>query len=387
MGAEKKRPRGLAAQKAAKKAKVEEEPSSGNAQTVVIDKIVEEGDEIGEAAALFESALEKAGKYDTVCMEWDPDAALQLVRGTINESDRILRNWQGEERPPPAFYLTYGSALYELGRMTEDDDFTPYLDAAEERLQDGLDRFEALSDKSGHAETANKLRVALAKVWLSKAASDVSDASADVPELAIKALDTLDQVVATEDVVKSIGGNVLVEIASIVQGHGDLYANHQSQSKFRDWAEKLLLQIVKLEPENTRAFSELGACKLSLANSYLELADANHEDEDENEKEGLDEEEKKAYKSFLEAKEYFTKAFELAKQSDQVIPQLHTELAEVCLNEANLVEDESAQLGLYREAVDHIQQAKKVAEGLNLENYDIPEGLQNFLEEWEQNDE
>lgn len=67
MPVEKKRPRGLkgsAKAKASKKTKVEE-PSSEmpeNAQTVVIDKVVEEGDEVGEAAALYESAIEKLGK-------------------------------------------------------------------------------------------------------------------------------------------------------------------------------------------------------------------------------------------------------------------------------------------------------------------------------------
>lgn len=61
MGAEKKRPRGLAAQKAAKKAKTDTPEDASNAQTVVLDKMVEEGDEVGEAAALFESAMEKAG--------------------------------------------------------------------------------------------------------------------------------------------------------------------------------------------------------------------------------------------------------------------------------------------------------------------------------------
>ena len=69
MGAEKKRPRGLAAQKAAKKSKVveeQEEPNTNNAQTVVIDKVVEEGDEIGEAAALLESAIEKAGNANVI---------------------------------------------------------------------------------------------------------------------------------------------------------------------------------------------------------------------------------------------------------------------------------------------------------------------------------
>lgn len=69
MPVEKKRPRGLkgsAKAKASKKSKVEEVSSEipENAQTVVIDKVVEEGDEVGEAAALYESAIEKLGKYN-----------------------------------------------------------------------------------------------------------------------------------------------------------------------------------------------------------------------------------------------------------------------------------------------------------------------------------
>jgi hypothetical protein len=59
---DKKRPRGLkgvAAQKAAKKAKTETEEDK--TQTVILDKEVEEGDELGEVAALYESAKEKLG--------------------------------------------------------------------------------------------------------------------------------------------------------------------------------------------------------------------------------------------------------------------------------------------------------------------------------------
>lgn len=68
MVGEKKRPRGLkgsAMAKANKKTKVDEPTNPNdlpeNAQTVVIDKVVEEGDEVGEAAALYESAIEKLG--------------------------------------------------------------------------------------------------------------------------------------------------------------------------------------------------------------------------------------------------------------------------------------------------------------------------------------
>lgn len=62
--AEKKRPRGLkgvAAQKAAKKAKTENEEEK--TQTVILDKEVEEGDELGEVEALYETAKDKLGMW------------------------------------------------------------------------------------------------------------------------------------------------------------------------------------------------------------------------------------------------------------------------------------------------------------------------------------
>jgi hypothetical protein len=95
-------------------------------------------------------------------LETDSTAALALLRGTIHECDRILRNWSSEEPLPAEFYYTYGSALYDLGRLEED--FNPYLDASEERLENGLSH----TDKDKHDETSNKLHLALAKVWLAK---------------------------------------------------------------------------------------------------------------------------------------------------------------------------------------------------------------------------
>lgn len=96
----------------------------------------------------------------------------------MHECDRILRNWpKGDRRPPTFFYFVYGSALYELGRMTEDEDFGPYLDAAEERLQTGLERFaeEGHDEKDvegEHAPNGVRLTAALAKVWLAKVRGD-----------------------------------------------------------------------------------------------------------------------------------------------------------------------------------------------------------------------
>ncbi|KAI8140396.1 nuclear pore complex subunit Nro1-domain-containing protein [Fennellomyces sp. T-0311] len=374
MGAEKKRPRGLAAQKAAKKAKTEEEPNTNNAQTVVIDKEVEEGDEIGEASALYESALEKAEK--------DPQGALQLLRGTVHESDRILRNWsETETRPPPQFYYTYGSALYELGRLTEDEEFEPFLEAAEERLQDGLESFEELSDKEAHTESAEKLRVALAKVWIAKAAGSVNDESDDIPELATRALDALDK--ALSGSVKLLSTPSTIELASIVQNHGDLYGSLENQSKFRDWAEKLLQRLLKDEPDNARALSELGLGKLSLANYWLEQADeqAGDDDDEEEEKKELSQEEQNAFDAIVEAKNYFEQALE--KAGDQAAPQTFADLAEACLNQANLVFNEEDQNKLYQTAVKRIEDAKSAAKKSGVE-YNLPEGLQSFVDEWEE---
>lgn len=123
------------------------------------------------------STTHKLTNLAAIILETDDIAgALPLFRGTINESDRILRNWDAEKqeqqtRPPPKFYFAYGSALYELGRLSQDEDFEPYLDAAEERLADGLERFDELEkeeDKKENMAYAQKIRVALAKIWIAK---------------------------------------------------------------------------------------------------------------------------------------------------------------------------------------------------------------------------
>jgi hypothetical protein len=156
-----------------------------------------------------------------------------LLRGTIHESDRILRNHESEEPLPALFYFTYGAALYELGRLTEEEEFEPYLEASEERLNEGL----ALKDDALN----NKIHLALAKIWLAKAASAVSEGDQNIPELSKKALETLNKVIAESEVpIKTI-----IELADIVQNHGDLYESLESRNKFRMWAENALEKVLK----------------------------------------------------------------------------------------------------------------------------------------------
>lgn len=171
--------------------------------------------------------------FNDVCLEENPVEALALLRGTIHESDQILRKWESEESLPAFFYYNYGVALYELGRLMEDEEFEPYLDAAEERLEDGLKQL-----KEDDKELYSKAHLALCKVWFAKAASQVSEDDT-VSDLAVRALDAADKIV------DELPSKVVVELADIVQNHGALYSSLESRNKFITWAKKTLEKILK----------------------------------------------------------------------------------------------------------------------------------------------
>lgn len=301
--------------------------------------------------------------------EDDPVAALPLIRGTIHESDRILRNYESSEPLPALFYFTYGSALYELGRLTDEEEFEPYLDAAEERLNEGL--------STTKDDVHNKIHLALAKIWLAKAASAVSEGDQEIPELSSRALETLDKVIADSQV----PSKTIVELADIVQNHGDLYESLESRDKFTNWAENALKKVVESEPENAKALSALGLCKLSLANYYLDNLDVDEEEEEEKTK--LSEEEEKAYQAILESKKYFELAKKELQKVNNVSPQILSDLAETLLNEANLVLKEEEQAEIYKQAVENIKEANALIEEKKLD-FILPEALTSFLEEFEE---
>lgn len=93
------------------------------------------------------------------------DTIIPLLRGTIHECDRILRNWSGEEKAPASFYLSYGSALFDLGNLSGEKEFALYRDAAKERLETGLERIQELTEKDEASNiTYAKLNIGLAKI-------------------------------------------------------------------------------------------------------------------------------------------------------------------------------------------------------------------------------
>lgn len=81
------------------------------------------------------------------------------------------------------------------------------------------------------------------------------------------------------------------------------------------------------------------------------------------------------------AQEYLEQVLNLSSKTNKVMPRMHADLAEVIINLSNLVSDEEQQQKLYQQAAEHIQNAKSVAQSKELE-YELPEGLQLFLDEW-----
>lgn len=308
-------------------------------------------------------------------IETDATAALPLLRGTIHESDRILRNLPADSSLPALFYFTYGAALYELGRLTEEEEFEPYLEAAQDRLNTGL----ALDDPT----MSDKIQMALAKIWLAQAASAISQGDLEedqvvIPELSTRALATLDTVIEKG----KVPAKTMVELADIVQNHGDLYEAFDLRDVFRLWAEASLNKVLETEPENASALSALGLCQLSLANYYLDHEEEEDEEEEEEEKTVLTQGEQNAYDAILKSKGYFETAKELLVKSNKVSPQILSDLAETLLNQANLVLKEDEQLEIYKAVVENIKEANTLIAENNLD-FILPEALTSFLEEFE----
>lgn len=199
----------------------------------------------------------------------------------------------------------------------------------------------------------------------------MADGDAAIPELSTKALDKLEKALEQPDIsVKS-----LVELADIVQSHGDLYNSLESREKFRQWSEKALQKVLEKEPNNATALSELGESYLSLANHWLDQVEG---DGDE-----LSPEEKKAHEAILSSKKYFELAKQELEKVSKLTPKILADLAEIYLNEANLISQEEEQEKLYKNAVDSIKEAKALIEA-NKSDYTLPEGLTTFLVEYEQ---
>lgn len=105
-------------------------------------------------------------------------------------------------------------------------------------------------------------------------------------------------------------------------------------------------------------------------------------EEEEEEKTKLSEEEEKAYKAIIESKKYLELAQKEFTKENKLTPQVLADLAEVYLNEANLVLDEEKQNEIYEQAIKVIKEAQALIAEKSLD-YALPEGLLAFLTEYE----
>ncbi|KAJ2960391.1 hypothetical protein NQZ79_g4224 [Umbelopsis isabellina] len=366
--AEKKRPRGLkgvAAQKAAKKAKTENEEEK--TQTVILDKEVEEGDELGEVEALYETAKDK------LAMGEGEDTIIPLLRGTIHECDRILRNWSGEEKAPASFYLSYGSALFDLGNLSGEKEFALYRDAAKERLETGLERIQELTEKDEASNiTYAKLNIGLAKIAFGQALTSSQEGKDDVLDYINSGLDKLNTALE----VKNLPVGDALEAVNLVQANADNQDALESLNILNDWAKEQYSKILKDHPENARALSGMGNCHLTLANYWLGRVDA-LEDESTEGKTELNEEETKASEQLTQGIEFYKRVLAVSDIDLEVKGDSTINLAEALINLANVTLDEEKQQARYQEAVTLLNEFKEST------GIELPDGLASFVEEWD----
>ncbi|KAI8070889.1 nuclear pore complex subunit Nro1-domain-containing protein [Gongronella butleri] len=356
MAIEKKRPRGLKGSASSNKQRKVESQSGKevdaatlpeNAQTVVINKEVDEGDEVGEVTALYEEAVEKQDKQQQ-------SEAVTILRGVIHESDRILRNWDDAAPLPLGFYRTYALALHDLGQLSDDDDIAAFVDEALARIVDGMDHH-----KSVEGEEMHKAKLVWGKIVLAKESLKADEELNEVSEDASSALTAI-QAASNSDAAPK---RLLLDVARVVQQHAELYRDLASRERFASWAEDTLARIQDEQAIKTSALHELGLGQLAWGNFWLDRLDDDADNEDY---------ETKAQKAFQQAKKYLTQAKDA---SQEVTPQLLCDLAEAGLNEANFAEDE--QQAKYGQVVALIEQAVS----LGGDDCVLPEGLAIFIEE------
>jgi hypothetical protein len=143
MAGDKKRPAGLAAAKLAKRTKAEAaEPVGATIEpgqaTVALPADIDEDDEIGACVALYKTACLAGCNRGPSLLGVPAENWLPLLRGTIHEADRLLRNEDGVKLVySDTFFAAYGGALLDISdtidneTAKEGEKSDDYVDAAE----------------------------------------------------------------------------------------------------------------------------------------------------------------------------------------------------------------------------------------------------------------
>ncbi|KAJ2866104.1 hypothetical protein GGI22_001359 [Coemansia erecta] len=363
--AKKKRPMGLKARAANKKQKNNTETSEptgindfdeASMATIMLKNTTGENGEateVDELEGIFDNAMAELGADST-------ERALTLLRGTIHECDRILRlhHHDANEVPlEPKFYYIYGTALYSITKLAEEDEDIKerkeYLELALERLD------QARGAITGAEPFAWRVHVGMAKAALELLAFNGDD-GLDVPLQSLdSALAAMEHDPATQTDTESLAIVDLVLSLADSRRFPPLL-----NAKLVAWGETKLRVI--LEDSQSADARYLLARALWLQAS--ELLDAQEEEEEE-EDERIAEEAK--------IKDLLSKANELLEDgasSDALLLR-----GEAILNLGNVQDDDNEQEKFYGMAVDAFKRAQKLG--------DIPDQFVQLINDFEQDDD
>ncbi|OZJ06156.1 hypothetical protein BZG36_01042 [Bifiguratus adelaidae] len=390
-----KRPRGLKAAADAKadgkKQKTEDAKDGAEPKTVMLDADVEEDDELSELQAIYQSAVQK--------LDSNPTEALALLRGAIHESDRMLRNWEGDVSPPPTFHLVYGSALLDMGQLVQNEEPGPYYEAALERLEAGL---ESLSEVKGdetekESVSVTKIHIQLAKTLLTQLQAMASLSTDKKPSP--KTIETSQKQIedAKGHVQKALempfGSSpadvsffstlpqillLFSDVADLMDGLVDL----DSQIPFYTFALDSLGQLQTKKVELTDDALAIGKMCLAQANAYLAEDDQAEDDQEEDDE---DEEEATDAPHATETIAVLEKGLGALKvTTTNMTVDFYATRAELAINLGNF-RDETDQEILYKEAVEDIKRIQAIDAEKGEKS--LPEGLESFLQDWEESTE
>ncbi|KAJ2497527.1 hypothetical protein GGH96_005020 [Coemansia sp. RSA 1972] len=252
-----KRPMGLKARSAKKPltaAGAQEVADFADETTATVMLRGDDTNEIDELEGIFTSALEALG-------EGEDERALTLLRGTVHESDRLLRlhDTTGEGELEPRFYFIYGSALYSLAEASQEiEDRGVYLELALHRLEQAK---ETMGD-----DVEARVCMALAKVKLEIAA----EAGSEDVDAAVQALDQAVQAFGTNDEAAQV-----LEASDLVLSLADSQRlPTRASSRLIEWGMAQARSLLKSQPDSDE-------CRCILARSLWLQASALINDDDE----------------------------------------------------------------------------------------------------------
>ncbi|KAJ2852244.1 hypothetical protein IWW36_000386 [Coemansia brasiliensis] len=301
----------------------------------------EDADEIDELEGIFDSALEALS-------EDQAEKAITLLRGTIHESDRLLRlnDTEKESKMEPRFYFIYGSALYGLAELSpEIDDRDMYLELAQHRL-------EQAEEIIGEEPFAWRVYLGLAKVHMEIAAEADSESSAcsgiqRALEYLKKAIDALKATQAEE----AVNEETLAAIDLALSLADSQRLPEQAAAKLIGWGES-----------NARLLAENASsdAKYLLARALWLRASSLIDESDE-----------------ISDREEFTK---LLSEATELLDGIEScdgllLLGEIEINLGNVQEDELDMESKYKQAVATFRRAQEKGE--------VPEQFIQFIDDFE----